>query len=45
MNNARLVNFGIVSIHTSWSQKKENKEINNINIDNKITIKSKNGKI
>ncbi len=43
MNKARLVSLGAVHTHThtSRSLEKENKEINRIKIDNKITIKPK----
>ena len=48
MNKARLVSLGAVHTHThthtSRSLEKENKEINRIKIDNKITIKPKNVK-
>ena len=43
MNKARLVSLGTVYIYIYISRllEKENKEIKNINLDNKITIKPK----
>ena len=47
MNKTTLVSLGAVYIYIYISRllEKENKEMNRINIDNKITVKPKNIKI